>query len=85
MGHERTLCKSQSIWNDIICDAKERGHFHNVEEDDEVAAFVVEVKKELDELDKFLVADSLVFSNALWKVFNISLVTFLEHLQFHVK
>ncbi|KAL5554093.1 hypothetical protein UlMin_041494 [Ulmus minor] len=71
LGHEKPLSNSDPIWKSIIKDSKDRNCFFNVEEDEELAEFVIEVKRELDQLDQLnemLDADSLLLKNARWKV-----------------
>ncbi|XP_024027743.1 TPR and ankyrin repeat-containing protein 1 [Morus notabilis] len=68
LGNERTLSKNDSVWKSIICDAKNRNCFFNIEEDKEMSDFVNEIKKELDQLDEVFDANSPLFKNARWKV-----------------
>ncbi|PON60109.1 P-loop containing nucleoside triphosphate hydrolase [Trema orientale] len=68
LGDECTLTRSESIWKSIMSDAKDRKCFFNVEEDKDLAQFIIEVKKELDQLDELLDTDSFLFRNARWKV-----------------
>ena len=68
LGNERTLSTSESIWKSIVCDAKDRKCFFNVEEDKELAEFIIQVKKELDQSDELLDSASFLFQNVRWKV-----------------
>lgn len=68
MGDGRTLSSSNTVWKSIVQDAKLRNCFYNAEEDEDLADVVLEVKKETDQIDDFLNADSLLFKNARWKV-----------------
>ncbi|KAJ9145900.1 hypothetical protein P3X46_028228 [Hevea brasiliensis] len=68
VGDGRTLFDSNTVWKSIVQDAKDRNCFYNAEEDEDLADVVLEVKKEMDQLDDFLNADSLLFKNARWKV-----------------
>ncbi|KAF2290039.1 hypothetical protein GH714_001200 [Hevea brasiliensis] len=67
VGDGRTLFDSNTVWKSIVQDAKDRNCFYNAEEDEDLADVVLEVKKEMDQLDDFLNADSLLFKNARWK------------------
>ncbi|KAK9932130.1 hypothetical protein M0R45_019379 [Rubus argutus] len=68
LGNERTLCNSESIWKALVLDAKSRQCFFNADQDKDLAKAIVDVKKELDQLDDLLNADSVLFKNARWKV-----------------
>ncbi|XP_043810300.1 uncharacterized protein LOC110608878 isoform X1 [Manihot esculenta] len=68
VGDGRTLSSSNTVWKSIVQDAKLRNCFYNAEEDEDLADVVLEVKKETDQIDDFLNADSLLFKNARWKV-----------------
>lgn len=63
-----------SVWKSKVDDAKKNGCFFNVEEIKDLAKFVKEVKKELDEFDEMLDAESSLFKNAKWKVLTILLL-----------
>uniref|UniRef100_A0A803Q387 UvrD-like helicase ATP-binding domain-containing protein n=1 Tax=Cannabis sativa TaxID=3483 RepID=A0A803Q387_CANSA len=68
LGNERTLANSQSIWEALVIDAKERHCFYNADEDVGLAKAMLEMKKELDQFDDLLNADSMLFRNSKWKV-----------------
>ncbi|KAJ0078956.1 hypothetical protein Patl1_24392 [Pistacia atlantica] len=68
LGNERTLTHDESVWEILICDAKDRRCFFNADEDKDMAKAILEAKKELDELDELLNADSILFRNQKWKV-----------------
>ncbi|KAK2992171.1 hypothetical protein RJ640_000807, partial [Escallonia rubra] len=68
LGCERTLTDKGSVWEDVIIDAKVRQCFCNAEEDKDLEKVILEVKKELDQLDDLLNRDSIIFRNAKWKV-----------------
>lgn len=57
-----------SLWKEIISDAKERKCFYNAEEDEEIAQVVINVKSKLDELEELLDKESFIFKSARWKV-----------------
>lgn len=77
MGNETTLLNSQSVWKSIVCDAKDRQCFYNADEDENLAKYMLEVKKELSEYDDLLNFDSVLFKSARWKVQIISWLTLI--------
>nr|TKR83595.1 uncharacterized protein D5086_0000263660 [Populus alba] len=68
LGNERTLSNSESIWEKLVHDAKERNCFFHADEDKDLAKAIVEVKKEFDQLDDLIKGDSALFRSARWKV-----------------
>ena len=68
LGNERTLASSQSIWEALVIDAKNRRCFYNADDDEDLAKAILEVKKELDQFDDLLNADSILFRSSKWKV-----------------
>ncbi|KAM6546617.1 hypothetical protein CsatB_027353 [Cannabis sativa] len=68
LGNETTLLRRDSVWKSILCDAKDRKCFFDAEEDKDLCQFIIEVKKELNQLDELFDADSFLFKNAKWKV-----------------
>ena len=68
LGDEKTLIKSESIWEVLVHEAKDRQCFFNANEDDNIAKTILDVKKELDQLDDLLNGDSMLFTSARWKV-----------------
>ncbi|KAG9442402.1 hypothetical protein H6P81_018256 [Aristolochia fimbriata] len=68
LGHEPTLAESNSIWKDVVLDAKKRKCFFNAEEDESLANTIVNAQMELGQFDDLLRADSLLFRKAKWKV-----------------
>ncbi|KAL7258164.1 hypothetical protein ACSBR1_004309 [Camellia fascicularis] len=69
LGNETTLSNSGSVWDELISDAKVRQCFFNADEHKDFEKVIIEVKKELDELDDFLNGNSIMFKSARWKVF----------------
>lgn len=69
LGNERTLTHGESVWEILIHDAKDRCCFFNADEDKDMAKAILEAKKELNELDELLNADSILFRNQKWKVY----------------
>ncbi|ONI28251.1 hypothetical protein PRUPE_1G134300, partial [Prunus persica] len=68
LGHERTLLDSESVWKALVLDAKSRQCFFNADEDKNLAKAILEVKKEFDQFDDLLNADSILFRSSRWKV-----------------
>ncbi|XP_051116745.1 uncharacterized protein LOC127241645 [Andrographis paniculata] len=68
LGNERTLCKPGSVWEALINDAKLRDCFFIADEDEDIGKTIVDVKKDLDQLDEFLTSDSILFQKCRWKV-----------------
>ncbi|KAF7142000.1 hypothetical protein RHSIM_Rhsim06G0167800 [Rhododendron simsii] len=68
VGNERTLASSKSIWEALVRDARHRQLFFGADEDSDMAKTIIDVKKELDQLDDLLNEDSILFKNAKWKV-----------------
>lgn len=69
LGDGRTLASSQSIWEDLVLDAKRRQCFFDADEDKDLAKAILEVKKEFDQFDDLLNGDSILFKNSTWKVY----------------
>ena len=84
LGRERTLTRSESVWKTLLDDAKARQCFFNVDEDKDLAKAILEVKKELDELDELLNPGSILFRSERWKVFNFSLHNFFTKISVSV-
>ncbi|BFG15995.1 hypothetical protein CerSpe_022680 [Prunus speciosa] len=68
LGNERTLSDRESVWKDLVLDAKRRQCFFNADEDKDLAGTILEVKKEFDQLDDLLNSDSICFKSSRWKV-----------------
>ncbi|XP_010246017.1 PREDICTED: uncharacterized protein LOC104589402 [Nelumbo nucifera] len=68
LGNEKTLINSASIWGELVCNAKDRQCFFNADEDKDLAKAILQVKKEIDEIDDLLRGDSILFKSARWKV-----------------
>ena len=71
LGSERTLTRSESVWEDIIRDAKDprRRCFFNADEDNDLAKVILQVKKELEEMEELLNPESILFTGQRWKVY----------------
>ncbi|XP_061342438.1 uncharacterized protein LOC133288644 [Gastrolobium bilobum] len=68
LGNERTLTNEENVWKALVLDAKKRQCFFNADEDKDLAKSIWNAKKELDQLDDLLNADSVLFRNSRWKV-----------------
>ncbi|WVZ86961.1 hypothetical protein U9M48_033672 [Paspalum notatum var. saurae] len=68
LGNAYTLCKSGTVWTDLLADAQRRKCVFNAINDTAMFKLILHVKHELDELDDLLNTDSAVFSNTRWKV-----------------
>ncbi|KAL6295349.1 hypothetical protein ACE6H2_003491 [Prunus campanulata] len=68
LGNERTLRDSKSVWKALVLDAKRRLCFFKADEDKDLAKAILEVKKEFDQFDDLLNADSILFRSSRWKV-----------------
>ncbi|KAL5829949.1 hypothetical protein ACOSQ3_019417 [Xanthoceras sorbifolium] len=68
LGNERTLSRSESVWESLIHDAKDRQCFFIADDDKDLAKAILEVKKELDELEELLNPESILFRSQRWKV-----------------
>ncbi|XP_047071019.1 uncharacterized protein LOC124679269 [Lolium rigidum] len=68
VGDANTLSKSGTVWTDIVDDAKRRNCIFSATNDATMCKLILKVKKDLDELDDLLNADSVFFRNTRWKV-----------------
>ncbi|RVW47891.1 Helicase SEN1 [Vitis vinifera] len=68
LGSERTLVMSETVWKDIVHDAKDRHCLLNADEDCDLSNTIFKVKAELYELDDLLNRDSSLFNSTRWKL-----------------
>ncbi|XP_071706131.1 uncharacterized protein [Rutidosis leptorrhynchoides] len=68
LGNGSTLLKSDSIWKKLVLDTQDRGCFHNVNEDENLVQASTAALVEFCQLDNLFSMDSLLFSEAKWKV-----------------
>ncbi|KNA11547.1 hypothetical protein SOVF_134110 [Spinacia oleracea] len=68
LGNEKTLFRSDSIWKRLVSNARERRCFFNADEDKSLTDAMIDIKKELNQLDDLLNKDSILFRSARWKV-----------------
>ncbi|XP_023515693.1 uncharacterized protein LOC111779783 isoform X1 [Cucurbita pepo subsp. pepo] len=68
VGDATTLGNSNSEWESVVSNAKDRQCYFNAEEDKDLADAIIGVKKVLLELDDLLNKDSVLFKLVQWKV-----------------
>ena len=68
LGNETTLCKSLSIWRDIVSDAKNRCRFFHASDNEDLRSTIIATKKKLQQLDDLVNGNSILFKDAKWKV-----------------
>ncbi|CAH9094296.1 unnamed protein product [Cuscuta epithymum] len=68
LGSERTLIDSNSVWQELVQDARKRHCLFSASDDCDLSNTILKVKKELDQLDDLLNADSILFKNQRWNV-----------------
>ncbi|GJT76661.1 UvrD-like helicase, ATP-binding domain, P-loop containing nucleoside triphosphate hydrolase [Tanacetum coccineum] len=68
LGNERTLTNSESIWKDLVSDARNRHCFFDVDADECLKMTIIGTKKELEQLDDLVNGNSVLFEHAKWKV-----------------
>ncbi|KAM7258275.1 hypothetical protein ACFE04_014016 [Oxalis oulophora] len=68
LGNGGTLFNTQSVWKEIVSDAKERRCYFNADVDEDIAKFMAEVMMELNQFDNILNADGMLYKDARWKV-----------------
>ncbi|GJZ22674.1 UvrD-like helicase, ATP-binding domain, P-loop containing nucleoside triphosphate hydrolase [Tanacetum coccineum] len=68
LGNERTLTNSESVWKDLVSDARNRHCFFDAEADECLKMMIIGTKKELEQLDDLVNRNSVLFEHAKWKV-----------------
>ncbi|XP_071714212.1 uncharacterized protein, partial [Rutidosis leptorrhynchoides] len=68
LGNERTLVNSDSVWKDIVCNAKNRLCFFDADADECLKMRIIAAKKELEQLDDLVNGNSVLFKREKWKV-----------------
>jgi hypothetical protein len=71
LGNERALCNSESDWEALVRDAKNRQCFFNADEDHDLTKAILDVKKEFEQFDDLFNGDSILFRSARWKVLGV--------------
>ncbi|KAL1806876.1 hypothetical protein ACET3Z_029944 [Daucus carota] len=68
LGNEKTLSNSDSIWEELILNAKDRQCFFNADEDRDLQTVIMEAKKNKDKLDDTLNLDSAFMSRGGYRL-----------------
>ncbi|GJV83445.1 UvrD-like helicase, ATP-binding domain, P-loop containing nucleoside triphosphate hydrolase [Tanacetum coccineum] len=68
LGRDRTLTNSESIWKELVCDARNRHCLFDADADECLKTTIIAVKKELEQLDDLVNGNSIVFKDAKGKV-----------------
>ncbi|PWA64841.1 uvrD-like Helicase, ATP-binding domain, P-loop containing nucleoside triphosphate hydrolase [Artemisia annua] len=68
LGNERTLTNSESLWKELVFDARNRHCFFDADADECLKMIILVAMKELDQLDDLVNGNSVLFKHAKWKV-----------------
>ncbi|KAK9063834.1 hypothetical protein SSX86_017706 [Deinandra increscens subsp. villosa] len=68
LGNERTLSNSESVWKDLVCDARNRHCLFDADANECLKTTIINTKKELDQLDDLVDGNSVFFKHKKWKV-----------------
>ncbi|KAL4318859.1 hypothetical protein GQ457_18G023450 [Hibiscus cannabinus] len=68
VGDGRTLSERESVWQDLVCDAKARRRFFNADEDKELAKAILDARKDFCQPDDLLNQDNVLLKNVRQKV-----------------
>ncbi|PWA49328.1 uvrD-like Helicase, ATP-binding domain, P-loop containing nucleoside triphosphate hydrolase [Artemisia annua] len=68
LGNERTLTNSESVWKELVYDARNRHCLFDADADECLKTTIIAAKKELDQLDDLVNGNSVLFKHAKWKV-----------------
>ncbi|PWA75023.1 hypothetical protein CTI12_AA245630 [Artemisia annua] len=68
LGNEKTLSSSESIWKELVFDARNRHCFFDADADECLKTIIIAAIKELDQLDDLVNGNSVLFKHAKWKV-----------------
>nr|GEX90582.1 UvrD-like helicase, ATP-binding domain, P-loop containing nucleoside triphosphate hydrolase [Tanacetum cinerariifolium] len=67
LGNERTLTNCESIWKDLVSDARNLHCFFDADSDECLKMTIIGAKKELEQLDDLVKGNSVLFEHAKWK------------------
>ncbi|GKF23238.1 UvrD-like helicase, ATP-binding domain, P-loop containing nucleoside triphosphate hydrolase, partial [Tanacetum coccineum] len=67
LSNERTLLNSESVWTDLVHDARKRHSLFDADSDDSLKMTIIAVKKELEQLDDLVNGNSVLFKHVKWK------------------
>ncbi|KAK1380720.1 P-loop containing nucleoside triphosphate hydrolases superfamily protein [Heracleum sosnowskyi] len=76
LGNEKALSNSDSIWEELILDAKDRQCFFNADEVNDLQTVILEVKKNQDQPDGTYNLDETLLRNTTCKVSFLLIVEF---------
>ncbi|GJY19122.1 UvrD-like helicase, ATP-binding domain, P-loop containing nucleoside triphosphate hydrolase [Tanacetum coccineum] len=68
LGNESTLTNSESIWKELVCDARSRHCLFDADADECLKMTILGAKKKLEQLDDLVNGNSVLFKHAKWKV-----------------
>ncbi|XP_076952702.1 uncharacterized protein LOC143626518 [Bidens hawaiensis] len=68
LGNERTLNNSESVWKELVCDARNRRCLFGADADKCLKMTIIDAKRELDQLDDLAKGNSVHFKHENWKV-----------------
>ncbi|PWA96132.1 uvrD-like Helicase, ATP-binding domain, P-loop containing nucleoside triphosphate hydrolase [Artemisia annua] len=68
IGNERTLADSDSIWKELVSDARNRHCLFDADADECLKMTILKAKKELEQLDDLVNGSSVLFKHAKCKV-----------------
>ncbi|XP_076911042.1 helicase sen1-like [Bidens hawaiensis] len=68
LGNERTLANSESVWKELVCDARNRLCLFDADADDCLRSRIIAAKKDLDQVDDLVHGNSVLFKHTKWKV-----------------
>ena len=63
------MARSDSIWKDLVCDAKKRNCLFDADADKCLKKIIIDAKKELEPLNDMVKGNSLLVKHVKWKVF----------------
>lgn len=69
MGNEKTLVKSESVWKGLVREARNRQCLFDADADESLKVTIIDVKKDLEQLDDLVNEHSVLFKDAKWKVY----------------
>ncbi|XP_078174345.1 uncharacterized protein LOC144568004 isoform X2 [Carex rostrata] len=68
VGSATTMSNSETVWSEIVSDAKQRGHLFDAKDAEDLTNLILNVKNELDQLADLLNPNSVLFSSTRWKL-----------------
>ncbi|KAI3778679.1 hypothetical protein L2E82_08062 [Cichorium intybus] len=68
LGNERTLARSDSIWKDLVGEARNRNCLFDANADKCLKKIIIDAKKDLEPLNDMVKGNGLLLKHAKWKV-----------------